>query len=97
MGSDENGEVDDKDHAEAEGVGIALELTGLEFAEKPAEAGGSAAHAADEQAIDEELIEEMDDGGEGVLEVTDEKVVVELVDVEAVLEQRNGKRVLFLA
>ena len=91
-----HGEIDDEDDAEAEGEGVALEAAGLDFAEEIAGGFGGAAETADEQTIDEEFVEEGDDGGEGVLKIADKEVVVEAVDVEAVLEQREGNGVLFL-
>ena len=86
---EEHGEIDDEDDAEAEGKGITLEAAGLDPAQQVAGTGRSAAQPADQQAVDEELVEEVDDGGEGVLEVTDEEVVVEAVEVETIAQQRD--------
>lgn len=46
-------------------------------AEEVSEAFGEAGEAADEEAVDDEFIKEVDDGGEGVLEVFDDAFFVD--------------------
>lgn len=66
-------------------------------AEEVSEAFGEAGEAADEEAVDDEFIKEVDDGGEGVLEVFDDAFFVDGVEVEAVFEEGDGDGVFFSA
>ena len=59
----------------------------MDLAEYVAEGFGGTGKAYDEQAVDEQLVEERDDCGEGILEITDNEVVVDAVDVETVSEK----------
>src|SRR5690606_29404572 len=67
---------------------------GLDLAEDVAEGFGGAAGPADDQAVDDELVEERDDGGEGILEVADDEVVINRIEIEEVAEERDGYGVL---
>jgi len=58
----EHGEVDDQNDSEAEDEGVTLKAAGLDLAEKIAGAFRRAAEATDDQAVDDELVEEADDG-----------------------------------
>src|SRR6478672_4022877 len=58
----EHGEVDDQDDSEAEDEGVTLKAAGLDLAENIAGAFRRTAETADDQAVDDELVEEGDDG-----------------------------------
>ena len=95
--SEKHGEVDHQQDAEAEAEGVGLEVAGLGLGEEPARAVGEAGEAADEEAVDDQIVEEMHDGSESVLEIFHEAFLVDRVEVEAVAEQRDGERVFRLA
>jgi len=83
---EEGGEVDDDEDAEAEGDAVALEIAGLDTAEEVSCSTSEAREATDEDSVDEELIDEVDDGGEDVLANSDD-ALVDFIDAEAIGEE----------
>jgi hypothetical protein len=82
---EEDGEVDDHDDPASEEDGVSLKISTLHTAEEAANATGEAGEAADEEAIDEEFVEEVDERGDRVLSHFDE-TGVEFVELELVPE-----------
>lgn len=67
------------------------------FAEEVSDGFGEAGEAADEEAVDDEFIEEVDDGCEAVLEVFYDSFFVDGIEVEAVAEEGDGDGVFLFA
>ena len=82
----EDGEVDDQEQADAEEGRVGGHAAGLEAAQQGPDGGGQPRQAAHDEAGDDELVHEVDDGGQGALDAPDQHLVIEPVNVEAVGE-----------
>ena len=80
------------DHRGPEEEGVGLDVTDLKDAEESSCSHRTQRGEANEKRIDHETVDDVENGGNGILEDTDE-ALVDLVEVETIREEWNIDRI----